>query len=143
MNERGRTSGSFLLAVAAVVIGVGGYAAWTFLRPDPYVLSERVVRDARAGLRDEVRAFQRSLDDVVRDAKKAGKDPAAAVDNEFTKASKGIDQVVADAREKLNELDIGLRTQRNRMNRIEARAQEARDIAMEHAEETKAKATAN
>ncbi len=55
MNERGRTSGSFLLAVAAVIIGVGGYAAWTFLRPDPYALSERVVRDARAGLRDEVR----------------------------------------------------------------------------------------
>jgi hypothetical protein len=143
MNERGRTSGSFLLAVAAVIIGVGGYAAWTFLRPDPYALSERVVRDARAGLRDEVRRFQRDLDDVMRDAKKAGKDPNAAVDDEVKKIDKAIDQVIADAREQLTELDVELRTQRNRMDRIEARAQEARDMVTEHAEEAKAKATAN
>ncbi|MDX2165795.1 MAG: hypothetical protein SF182_01980 [Deltaproteobacteria bacterium] len=141
MNERGRTSGSFLLAVAAVIVGVGGYAAWTFLRPDPYALSERVVREARRGLAYEVREFQRGLDDVVRNAKKAGKDPEAAVDSEVEKADKAIDDVVSAARDQLADLDVELRTQRNRMDRIQTRAQEARDIIAEHAEEAKEKAT--
>jgi hypothetical protein len=80
MNERGRTSGSFLIAVGVVVLAVGGYFAWLYLRPDPYALSERVVRDARRSMAYEVREFQRSLDDVVRDAKKHNTDVGAAID---------------------------------------------------------------
>ena len=68
MNERGRASGSFLLAVGAVVLAIGGYVAWGFLRPDPYALSERAVRDARRALAWEVREFQRGIEDVAREA---------------------------------------------------------------------------
>jgi hypothetical protein len=50
--------------------------------------------------------------------------------------------VVSGAR-RLSEIDVELRTQRNRMERIETRAQEAREIVTEFAEETKAKARGN
>jgi vacuolar-type H+-ATPase subunit H len=143
MNERGRASGSFLIAIAVAVLAVGGYLAWTFLRPDPYALSERVVRDARRALAYEVREFQRGLDDVVRDAKRQNGDVGAAVDKASDKARQDLDDVVSEAREKLGEIDVELRTQRNRMDRIETRAQEAREMVTEFAEETKAKARGN
>ena len=142
MNARGRASGSFLIAVGVVILAVGGYLAWTFLRPDPYALSERVVRDARRALAYEVREFQRSLDDVVRDARKSNADVGKAIDTAADKARKDLDDVVTDARDRLSEIDVELRTQRNRMDRIETRAQEAREIITEFAEETKAKAQA-
>ena len=130
------------MAIGVVVLAVGGYLAWTFLRPDPYALSERVVRDARRALAYEVREFQRDLDDVVRDAKKKNADVGAAIDGAAEKARKDVDDVVSDARDRLSEIDVELRTQRNRMDRIETRAQEAREIINEFAEETKAKAIA-
>ena len=142
MNARGRASGSFLMAIGVVVLAVGGYLAWTFLRPDPYALSERVVRDARRALAYEVREFQRNLDDVVRDTKKKNGDVGAAIDQAADKARHELDEVVSGARDRLSEIDVELRTQRNRMDRIETRAQEAREIITEFAEETKAKATA-
>lgn len=142
MNERGRTSGSFLIAVGIVVLAVGGYLVWSYVRPDPYALSERVVRDARRSLSFEVREFQRNLDGVVRSARKSNKDVGAAIDQAADRARQELDQVVSAARGKLAEIDVALRTQRNRMDRIESRAQEAREIVTEFAEETKAKATA-
>lgn len=143
MNERGRTSGSFLIAVGVAVLAVGGYLAWTLLRPDPYALSERVVRDARRALAYEVREYQRGLDDVVRDAKRTHADVDAAIDKATDKARQDLDDVVSDAREQLGEIDVELRTQRNRMDRIETRAQEAREMITEFGEETKAKARGN
>ncbi len=140
MNEWGRASGSFLMALGVVALAIGGYLAWTFLRPDPYALSERVVRDARRGLAYEVREFQRNLDDVVRDTKKKNGDVGAAIDASADKARRELDDVVSTARDRLSEIDVELRTQRNRMDRIETRAQEAREIITEFAEETKAKA---
>jgi hypothetical protein len=142
MDQRGRASGSFLIAVGVAVLAVGGYLAWNFLRPDPYALSERVVRDARRALAYEVREFQRSLDDVVRDTKKKNGDVGKAIDDAADKARQDLDDVVSDARDRLSEIDVELRTQRNRMDRIETRAQEAREIITEFAEETKAKAEA-
>lgn len=142
MNERGRTSGSFLIALGIVVLAVGGYLGWSYLRPDPYALSERVVRDARRSLSFEVREFQRNLDDVVRNARKSNKDVGAAIDQAADRARQDLDRVVSTARDKLAEIDVALRTQRNRMDRIDSRAQEAREIVTEFAEETKAKATA-
>ena len=142
MNERGRTSGSFLVAVGLVVVAVGGYLGWTFLRPDPYALSERVVRDARRALAYQVREFQRDLDRAVREAKSGGGDVAAGVDAAAGKARPGIDQVVDEARGQLADIDVELRTQRNRMDRIETRADEARAMIAEFAEEAKAKAKA-
>jgi len=87
-----------------------------------------------------VREFQRSLDDVVRDTKTKNGDIPAAIDAAAEKARKELDDVVTSARDRLSEIDVDLRTQRNRMDRIETRAQEAREIITEFAEETKAKA---
>jgi chromosome segregation ATPase len=140
MSERGRASGSFLMALGVAVLAVGGYLAWMFLRPDPYALSERVVRDARRTLAYEVREFQRGLDDVVREARSQNASVEAAVDAAAAKARNDLDAVVAEAREQLADIDVELRTQRNRLDRIETRAQEAREMITEFAEETKAKA---
>jgi len=77
---------------------------------------------------------------VVRDARKSNADVGKAIDTAADKARKDLDDVVTDARDRLSEIDVELRTQRNRMDRIETRAQEAREIITEFAEETKAKA---
>lgn len=139
MNARGRTSGSFLVAIGVVALAIGGYLAWTILRPDPYALSERIVRDARRTMAYEVREFQRNLDEVVREAKKNNEDVAGAIDAATDEVRQELDDVVSAARDRLSELNVQLRTQRNRMDRIDGRAQEAREIITEFAEETKAK----
>jgi hypothetical protein len=139
-SERGRVSGSFLLAVVTVVAAIGGYTVYSLLRPDPYELSERIVRDSRRLLSSEVREFQREVDTTVRETKRKGKDAADQVDRLVGDAMRGIDRVVDDARSQLADLDVELRTQRNRMGRITGRAQEAREMIEEYAEEAKAKA---
>lgn len=142
MSERGRASASFLIAIGVAVLAVGGYGAWVLLRPDPYALSERVVRDARRALASEVREFQKQLDDVVREARKKNGDIGKAVDAAADQARRDLDDVVGDAHERLSELEVELRTQRNRMDRIETRAQEAREMINDFAESAKAKAQA-
>ena len=144
MNERGRASGSFLMAIGVVALAVGGYLGMDLSAAGPV----RVVRAGGAGCAPGVglrgaREFQRSLDDVVRDTKKKNGDVPAAIDAAADKARQELDDVVSGARERLSEIDVELRTQRNRMERIETRAQEAREIVTEFAEETKAKARGN
>jgi hypothetical protein len=136
LSERGRASGSFLLAVVAVVALVGGYVAYSLLRPDPYELSERVVRDSRRLLSAEVREFQRDVDGALRN----GAGAERQVDEVTASALRDVDAVVDDARDQLAELDISLRTQRNRMERIDGRAREAREMIEEYAAEAKNKA---
>lgn len=138
--KRLQASPSFIVTVSAVVLLAVGYLAWSVLRPNPYVRSERVVREARRELTYQVREFQRNLDDVVRQARGKERDPAVAIDEAAERAKQGIDEVVEAARDRLTDLDIELRTQRNRMNRIETRAQEARDMIVEVAEQAKTRA---
>jgi hypothetical protein len=128
-----------MIALGAVVVAVAGYAAWMFLRPDPYSLSERIVRDARREVAVEVREFQREVDTLVRAAKQEKRDVSAEIDKHLAEAMRGIDDVVDGARDSLSELDIAVRTQRNRMDRIDARADEAREMVKELAEEAKQK----
>lgn len=141
--KRLQASPSFLAVATGVVLLAVGYLAWSVLRPDPYVRSERVVREARRELAYQVREFQRNLDDVVRQARNAQRDPAQAIDEAAGQAQKALDRVVDESRDRLADLDVELRTQRNRMNRIETRAQEARDMIVEVAEQAKAKARSN
>lgn len=138
--KRLQASPSFIVTVSAVVLLAVGYLAWSVLRPNPYVRSERVVREARRELTYQVREFQRNLDDVVRQARGKERDPAVAIDEAAERAKQGIDEVVEAARDRLTDLDIELRTQRNRMNRIETRAQESRDMIVEVAEQAKTRA---
>ena len=139
-TERGAARRSFVIALAVAAIAILGYAAWAFLRPDPYSLSERIVRDARREVAAEVRDFLRDVDEVVGNAKRDKKDVAAEVDKRLSVTLREIDDVVDGARDRLAELDIALRTQRNRMDRIEGRAEEAREMVKEHANEVKQKA---
>jgi hypothetical protein len=140
LSERGAASRSFVIAAGAAVVAVLGYAAWAFLRPDPYSLSERIVRDARREVAAEVREFQREIDTLLRTAKQEKRDVSAELDKRQAEAMRGIDDVVDGARNSLSELDIAVRTQRNRMDRIDARADEAREMVKELAEEAKQKA---
>lgn len=140
LSQRGRTSGSFLVAVAALVALVGGYAVYSLLRPDPYQLSERVVRDSRRLLSSQVREFQRDADAAVRESKRRGKDVGERLDKLVSDSQRQIDEIVDNAREQLADLDVELRTQRNRMERITGRAQEAREMIGEYAEDAKKKA---
>jgi hypothetical protein len=129
-----------MIAVAAVIIGLVGYVGWALVRPDPYSLSERIVRDARREVSAEVRDFQREVDAVVRGAKRDKKDVDGVIDQHMTAAMQGIDDVVDGARDRLSELDISIRTQRNRLDRIDTRAEEARSMVRELADEAKQKA---
>ena len=140
LSERGAAR-SFVIAMAAVIVAVVGYAGWSLLRPDAYSLSERVVRDARRGLAAEVRDFHRDIESLVRNAKD-GDAASAEIDKILADANRGIDDVVDGARDRMGELDIGIRTQRNRLDRIDSRADEARGMIKELAAEAKQKLTA-
>lgn len=135
LSERGAAR-SFVIALAAVIVAVAGFAGWTLFRPDPYALSERIVRDARRAVAAEVREFQRDVDGLS--ASKG--DPATVgveVDKHLDTALHGINDVVDGARDRLADLDIGIRTQRNRLDRIDGRAEEARAMLRELAVEAK------
>jgi len=137
--ERGSTRGSFLITLAVVVAVIAGYVAWTVLRPDPYALSERVVRESRREMATEVREFQRDLDRLVRDK---GADLDKRIEQQVAKAGADVDALVEDARDRLAELEVDLRTERNRMERINARADEARDMIKDYTRKAKEKLAA-
>ena len=65
---------------------------------------------------------------------------SAEIDKHLAAALQGIDAVVDGARDRLAELDIGIRTQRNRLDRIDGRADEARGMVKELAAEAKQEA---
>jgi len=139
LSLRGKVSRSFVVAVAIAIVAVAGYVAWTYLRHDPYTVSERIARDARRGVAAEVREFQHDIDTLTH-APQGKKDVNAEVDKHLAAALQGIDDVVAEARDRLADLDIAVRTQRNRMDRIDGRADEAREMLKELAEDAKQKA---
>lgn len=141
LSERGAAR-SFVIAAAAVIVAVVGYAGWTLLRPDPYSLSERIVRDARRAVAAEVREFQRDVDDLTDRSKADPTAIGAEIDKHLNAALQGIDDVVDGARDRLADLDVGIRTQRNRLDRIDGRADEARGMVKELAAEAKQKVQA-
>ena len=99
------------------------------------------MRDARREVAAEVREFQREIDaHRARREARARRTSRREIDKHLADALRGIDDVVDGARDRLAELDIGIRTQRNRMDRIEARAEEARKMVKELATEAKQKA---
>ena len=138
-SEQGAASRSFVVGVTAVVLGVAGYTTWSLLRPGPESMSERVVRDARREVAAEVREFERKLDALSHDTKRDRKDMRVEIDKRLSATLEAIDDAIERARNRLTDLEIGLRTQRNRMDRIEGRADEAREMVKELADEAKQK----
>jgi hypothetical protein len=140
-SARGKTSRSFIFVLAVFVVGAAAYIGWEVVHPEPHALSERIVRDARRELNVEIRELQRKLNATVREAQRAKKDASAEIDKEVQLAMEGIDDIVARARDRLLQLEISPRTQRNRVDRVEGRADEAREMIRELTTDAKQKAT--
>jgi predicted negative regulator of RcsB-dependent stress response len=135
LSERGKTSPSFLIAVLVVVLGVVGVFGWRYFKPNPFKQSENIVRESRVVLSDSVRDFEQEVRDL---AQKPGADPAttlAAIEKQAETAKAEIDSYVDEARGRLSELDIPLKTHQNRADRLGEKADEAKSIIDDRVEE--------
>lgn len=126
-----------MIAIATVVAAGVGYAGWSLLWADPYALSERTVRDARREMAAAVRDVGREVDTILRAAKSSGKAAGPAIDQRAAAALQAIDDIVERVGERLDRLDIDVRTQHNRMDRIASRAEEAKAVVKQLADEAK------
>jgi chromosome segregation ATPase len=144
LSSSGRSSPSFLFTVGAVVLAVVVYGSWSFLRPTAHSASEDLVREFSRQIGREVSNFRREARELAdkRFADKQAKDAAvAAIQEKAEKAIRRIEEQGDQAREELAELDIAIRTQRNRYQRIETREDEAREMVNGVAEDLKARVT--
>ena len=138
----GNNSPSFVIAVTAVVVAVVGYAGWSYFRPGPYAVSEHIVREFVATMSGEVREFRGDLRGLKRKAKGDAKQVDAVIveiDQLVARTTESVEQRLDEAYDELHELDIRLRTQRNRRKRLNARATEATELISDLAEEVKEK----
>jgi hypothetical protein len=141
LSSNGRSSPSFLFAIATVAVSVVGYAAWSFLRPSAEAASEEIVRQFARTAGREVSAFRREARAISgkRFSDEASRKAAlAAIDERAEKAIRRVEQQGDQAREDLAGLDIAIRTQRNRHQRIETREAEAKEMVNGVAEDLKA-----
>jgi hypothetical protein len=141
-STRGRSSPSFVFAVAALVAAVVGYGAWRFLRSNDNATSEELVREFARAAGREVSAFRREARSLS--GKKFGDGESlsaalAALDEKAAKTLDRIEEQGEQARARLSELDIAIRTQRNRYQRIETRQDEAKEMVSGVVEDVKAR----
>jgi hypothetical protein len=144
LSSSGRSSPSFIFAVGGLVLAVVLYAAWSFLRPTAHSASEDLVREFSRQVGREVSTFRREARALSgkRFEDKQGKDAAlAAIQEKAEKTIRRIEEQGDQAREDLAGLDIAIRTQRNRYQRIETREDEAKEMVNGVAEDSKARVT--
>jgi uncharacterized membrane protein YccC len=137
-----RSSPSFQIAVAGLLLAVVGYALWSYFRPNPYAVSEQMVRDFIGRASTDVRDFRRDLQALVSRAKQKELEAdalIAEIDQLVASASQRVDQHYDEAIDRLLDLEIRLRTQRNRRGRIATRANEAKELIADLGEEAKEK----
>jgi hypothetical protein len=142
LSSSGRSSPSFLLAVGALILAIVVYAGWSFLRPTAHSASEDLVREFSRTIGREVSTFRREARGLAdkRFADKNAKDAAiAALQEKAEKTIRRIEEQGDQAREDLADLDIAIRTQRNRYQRIETREDEAKEMVNGVAEDFKAR----
>jgi FAD/FMN-containing dehydrogenase len=134
----GRTAPSFLIAVGGAVIGILGYLAWETLRVTPHQKSEEIVRRFARSVAAEVGQCRRAIRRMSRRA--AG--PAASAEDVDGLAADAIARIEAEAeaaRERIESLEgIPLRTQDNRLERIERRLGEGKAAIGRAASDAKA-----
>jgi hypothetical protein len=140
LSQRGAASRSFVIAIAAVVAAGVGYTGWSLLWADPYALSERTVRDSRREVASVMRDLEREVDTILRAAQSRGKAVGPEMDERAAAALQAIDEIVDRAGERLGRLDIDIRTQHNRMDRIAGRTGEAKAMVKQLIDEAKQKA---
>lgn len=142
LSPFGNNSPSFVIAVTAVVVAVVGYAGWSYFRPGPYAVSEHIVREFVATMSGEVREFRGELRELKRSAKGNAKQVDAAIveiDKLVARTTESVEQRLDEAYDELHELEIRLRTTRNRRKRLDTRATEATELISDLAEEAKEK----
>lgn len=119
-----------MIGISVLLVGIVGYAAWSYLRPSQHVQSERLVREFARTVGKEVNAFRRQTRKIVR-KEHAGPDEVAAamaaIDDDAEKTIERIEEHADQARDELVSLDIAIRTQRNRSRRLDTREEEARE----------------
>lgn len=137
-----RSSPSFFIAIAVVMLALLAYGMWAYLRPSAHAASEQVVRELARTLGREVSAFRREMrslaDQKLPDAK-ARSAAVASVDERTEKALERVEKHADAARDELSDWDIPIRTQRNRNDRLGTREDEAKELIKGIAEETKEK----
>jgi hypothetical protein len=128
-GEAGKTAPSFIATIAVVALLAVGYVAWLILRPNPIAESEMVVRDFSSAAAAEIGPLRRALREEV--ARYAA-DPSTlvpvqvAIDKHAADARETIEALAEDARDRIELIDgIGLRTQENRLQRIQSRKADA------------------
>lgn len=129
LPARGATSPSFIIFAILVVAGVCALAAtwgWRLFTPDPYALSERLVREFRREMGKTVRTFQSRVDALERQAKRGDREAAAALAAQRVEMLRTIDEMVEEAHARVVDLELAARTEKNRLDRIERRAEETR-----------------
>lgn len=123
-------SPSFIVAVTLLVAGTVGYIGWHLWRPNDVVASEQVVRRFAGAVAKEVGPLRRKLRRLTGAATMTEAERTAAakqLEELADDANDRIDQLVEDASSEIEAMDrISVKTQDNRINRIEDRAQEAR-----------------
>jgi len=126
--DRGRSSPSFLIAVALVVLTGAGYVGWRIWRPNPSRESERVVRQFAKEAGREIGALRRAL----RKLKVEGKASVAAIDRRAAEVRKALEGRAEAARTRIENIeDLGWRTLRNREGRIDKRLAETEQFLKE------------
>lgn len=128
-----------MIAVGAVLAAAVAYAAWSLFGADAYARSERAVRDTRREIAAAVRDFGREVETIAQKAKAGRSGSGAEIDQRAAAAAQAIDAVVDRADDRLDRLDINVRTQHNRMDRIERSAAEAKAMVKQLADEAKQK----
>lgn len=128
-SAAGKTAPSFIATIAIIVLLVAGYAAWTLLRPSPIGESEMVVRDFSSAVASELGPLRRILrQEVERYGGDAGQlvNVRVAIDKHAENTKEKIETLAEDARDRIELIDgIGLKTQENRIQRIQSRKTEA------------------
>ncbi|HYD46985.1 MAG TPA: hypothetical protein VEB21_01490 [Terriglobales bacterium] len=134
-------SPSFVVAITLLVAGAAGVVVWQLWRPNDVAASEQVVRELAAGIAKQVGPFRRQLRRITNA-------PAISPD-ESAQAVRKVDELAADAIDRIEQLEeeasaqieamsgISLKTQDNRLGRIEDRVREGIGAIKTAADEAK------
>lgn len=137
----GRTSPSFIVAVAVVLLAVGGYVAWQMRSGGSHGASDEIVRDFVSAVGRDTAEYRRSLGAAValeRPTAESLQAAIAKVDAAAADVSAKVEAQAETTRGRLEALeDLPVRTLRNRLARIDKRLQESKDFIAELAKSTK------
>jgi hypothetical protein len=138
LSSPGRAAPSFVIAVGGAIVGILGYLAWETLRVTPHQQSEEIVRQFARSVAGEVGRCRRAM----RRLSQPASPPAGSTDDVDARAAEAMARIETEAeaaRERIESLEgISLRTQDNRLGRIERRLSEGKAAIGRAATEAKA-----